>query len=145
MIQAVENYMSNHGITMTDVSKNSGISMSTLSQAFQKPVESWSIRILNALALVTYSDPGYVLDEIQERTFKYVVDREKQTIQGYYIPDPHDFWRIEAAVHNTVMEGYQPTKQDIAEIYARSLQPRPELDKDYQEIFEGKNEWWWIK
>ena len=26
MIQAVENYMSNHGITMTDVSKNSGIS-----------------------------------------------------------------------------------------------------------------------
>lgn len=114
--------------------------MSTLSQAFQKPVESWSIRILNALALATYSDPGYVLDEIQERTFKYVVDREKQTIQGYYIPDPHDFWRIEAAVHNTVMEGYQPTKQDIAEIYARSLQPRPELDKDYQEIFEGKNE-----
>lgn len=130
---------------MTDVSKSSGISMSTLSNAFSKPIESWSIKILNGLALTTFSDPGWVLSELQAKPFRYVVDREKQTIQGYYIPDPHDFWRIEAAVHNTVMEGYQPTKQDIAEIYERSLQPRPKLDKDYQEIFGDKNEWWWIK
>lgn len=135
MIKAVENYMKNNGITMTDVSKRSGISMSTLSNAFSKPIENWSVKTLNGLAAATYSDPGRVLSEIQPRPFSYDVDREKQTIQGYHISDPHDFWRIEAVVHNSVMEGYQPTKQDIAEIYERSKQPRPEYDREYQELF----------
>ncbi|PEH04753.1 transcriptional regulator, partial [Lactobacillus sp. UMNPBX4] len=38
MINVVEKYMKNKGISITDISKASGISMSTLSNAFNKPV-----------------------------------------------------------------------------------------------------------
>ena len=87
MISEVEKYMKSKGISISDVSKASGISVSTLSNAFNKPVTTWSIRILNGLAAATFDDPAKVLAEIQTRPFKYIVDEEKQTIQGFYIED----------------------------------------------------------
>ena len=60
-----------------------------------------SISILNGLAAATFDDPAKVLEEIQIRPFKYVVDEEKQTIQGFHIENPQLFWTIESAVHSS--------------------------------------------
>lgn len=135
MISVVDNYMKNKGITITDIAKASGISISTLSNAFKKPVANWSIRILNGLAATTFDDPAQVLTELQPRPFKYVVDDDKQTIQGFHIEDPHLFWVVEAAVHNSVMEGWQPTKADIMDTYRVITEPQPELERDFKQIF----------
>lgn len=92
MIQAVENYMSNHGITMTDVSKNSGISMSTLSQASEA---GW---ILEYPDLKCFSVGHLLRPRLRSIEIQGPLSMRwsgKQTIRGYHIPG-HDFWRIEA-------------------------------------------------
>ena len=140
MINVVEKYMKNKGISITDISKASGISMSTLSNAFNKRVTTWSIRILNGLAAATFDDPSKVLAEIQTRPFKYVVDEEKQTIQGFHIEDPQLFWTIESAVHSSVMEGWQPTKADIMDTYRVATEYQPKMESDFKRIFGEKDE-----
>lgn len=140
MISAVEKYMSNKGVSITDVSKASGISMSTLSNAFSKPITTWSIRILNGLAATTFDDPAKVLSELQPRPFKYVVDEENQTIQGFHIEDTDIFWAVESAVHSSVMEGWQPTKSDISDAYRVATEYQPEMESDFRRIFGEKDE-----
>ena len=56
MISAVDNYMKNKVFV-----KDTGISISTV------------------------DDPAQVLTELQPWSFKYVVDDDKQTIQGFHI------------------------------------------------------------
>ena len=140
MISTIEKYMSNKGVSITDVSKASGISMSTLSNAFNKPITTWSIRILNGLAATTFDDPAKVLAELQPRPFKYVVDEKKQTIQGFHIADPDLFWTVESAVHSSVMEGWQPTKADISDAYRVATEYQPEMESDFRRIFGEKDE-----
>ena len=106
MISAVDNYMKNKGFV-----KDTGISIATV------------------------DDPAQVLTESQPRSFKYVVDDDKQTIQGFHIEDPHLFWVVEAAVHNSVMAGWQPTKDDIMDTYRVITTPQPELERDFKRIF----------
>ena len=106
MISAVDNYMKNKGLV-----KDTGISISTV------------------------DDPAQVLTESQPRSFKYVVDDDKQTIQGFHIEDSHLFWVVEAAVHNSVMAGWQPTKDDIMDTYRVITTPQPELERDFKRIF----------
>ena len=67
------------------------------------------------ISISTFDDKA--LTELQPRPFKYVVNDQNQTIQGFRIEDPHLFWVVEAAVHNSVMEGWQPTKADIMGTY----------------------------
>ena len=68
MISAVDNYMKNKGVV-----KDTGISIATV------------------------DDPAQVLTELQPRSFKYVVDDDNQTIQGFHIEDSHLFWAVEAS------------------------------------------------
>ena len=77
MISVVDNYIKNKGFV-----EDTGISISTV------------------------DDPAQVLTELQPWSFKYVVDDDKQTIQGFHIEDSHLFWVVEAAVHNSVMAGW---------------------------------------
>lgn len=139
MISEVEKYMKSKGISISDVSKASGISVSTLSNALNKPVTTWNISILNSLAAATFDDPAKVLEEIQTRPFKYVVDEEKQTIQGFHIENPQLFWTIESAVHSSVMGGWQPTKADIMDAYRVATEYQPKIESDFKRIFGEKS------
>ena len=85
------------------------------------------------ISISTFDDKA--LTELQPRPFKYVVNDQNQTIQGFRIEDPHLFWVVEAAVHNSVMEGWQPTKADIMGTYRVIMELQPELERDFKRIF----------
>ena len=65
------------------------------------------------------------------------IDRDQKTIQGVHFEDNFEFQVVEFAVKNNVMEGWQPTRQDVLELKQRLGKANPTYEAQFNEIFGG--------
>lgn len=140
MAITIKEYLKDNNKTLTDVAKNSGISKSTLSAAFRRPVENWTVKILNAISMTTNESPSSILAQLQDKPFSLQIDDDTQTIQGVRIPNYYDYALIRATVKISCMEGWKPTPNDIQELLYVAKTPQPELEKEFKEVFGEDNE-----
>lgn len=62
-------------------------------------------------------------------------DDQAQTIMGVHIPDKECYFTVRDGMHYTVMEGWQPTVQDVKESIHEYYHPDQKTLDDYKEIF----------
>ena len=107
MNATVKRLLKDNHLTLRTISKQSAISETTLSSTFSRPVDSWSVRVLRALA----NSLDLRIDELDKKlstgSYKFDVDKEKHTIQGVKIPE-NLFFSVYSSVNFNVMEGWQP-------------------------------------
>jgi hypothetical protein len=120
--------LNNQNISVREVSEISKVPFSTLNNAMKKPIETWSIRVLNAFALALNQAPSKLLEILQPNGYELRIDNDAQTIQGVYIPDKVLFTQIRFVVENQHLEGWKPDKKDIEYLLDRAYNPDPELD-----------------
>jgi transcriptional regulator with XRE-family HTH domain len=138
ILETIQEILQKNNLTQSDVAKMSGISLATINQAIKKPVSSWSVRILNAIAGALHQSPGKLLDRLQKNQYTLEIDNQRQTIQGVHINDRTSFQQLRFVVQNNVLEGWEPTTEDILFLVDSGEHPDPQLEKEYEEIF-GKD------
>lgn len=134
-METIQEILQKNNLTQSDVAKMSGISLATINQAIKKPVSSWSVRILNAIAGALHQSPGELLDRLQKNQYTLEIDDQRQTIQGVKIEDLELYQEIRFVVQNNVLEGWEPTTEDILFLVDSAEHPDPKLEKEYREIF----------
>lgn len=106
MNATVKRLLKDNHLTLRTISKQSAISETTLSSTFSRPVDSWSVRVLRALA----NSLDLRIDELDKKlstgSYKFDVDKEKHTIQGVKIPE-NLFFSVYSSVNFNVMEGWR--------------------------------------
>lgn len=60
----IDDFLKQFNLTRYQVAKISGVRASTLAMANDKPINSLSVRVLQALAMATGKTPGQVLDDL---------------------------------------------------------------------------------
>lgn len=60
----IDNFLKQFNLTRYQVAKISGVRATTLAMANDKPINSLSVRVLQALAMATGKTPGQVLDAL---------------------------------------------------------------------------------
>jgi len=131
MANAILGYLDNQRISINEVSKKSGVAVSTLDNAVKKPIENWSIRVLDAFAVALNEKPGNLLNKLQPNPYILDINDGKQTIQGVYIPDKEMYQQIRSAVEDNHLEGWNPTSKDVKFLLKNALNPNP---KDMERI-----------
>lgn len=122
-------------ITLKEVSERSSVPVSTLSNAAKKPIETWSIRVLNAFAKGLKKDPSDLLKILQPNEYELEIDDKEQTIQDVYIPDKELYQQIRFVVEMEHLEGWNPNKQDIEYLVNSAQHPDPKLDNEIDKLF----------
>ncbi|QLL69132.1 XRE family transcriptional regulator [Lactobacillus sp. 3B(2020)] len=135
MAMTIDEFLQINQLTAADVARASGIRPTTLSAAFKRPVTTWTVKIINALALASHKDPGSVLSELQKPSFKLVIDRENLTIQGVKFENRFDFQVVEFAVKSNVMEGWEPSRENVLSLKRTLKEPNPKYEAQFNDIF----------
>lgn len=65
--------------------------MTTLRSSITKPIEKWSIRVLNAFAKSLDKSAGDLLNILEPKEYSFEIDNDNQTIQGVFIRDKYIF------------------------------------------------------
>ena len=83
----VKQLLKNNSLTLHDLSKQSSISETTLSSTFSRPIDTWPVRVLKALA----KSLNLRIDELDvmlsAKPFTLDVDEDKHMIQGVKVPN----------------------------------------------------------
>lgn len=137
MPAVIQGLLNNANITIKQVSEKSKVPFSTLNNAAKKPIESWSIRVLNAFAKGLNKSPSNLLEILQPNNYQLEIDNKNQTIQGVYIADKDNFYNIRTVVEAEHLEGWNPTEIDIKNLLNTILNPDPDLLKEYHEVFDS--------
>ena len=134
MNATVKRLLKDNHLTLRTISKQSSISEATLSSTFARPVDSWSVRVLRALA----NSLDLRIDELDKKlstdSYKFDVDKQKHTIQGVKIPE-NLFLSVYSSVNFNVMEGWRPTANDIEKIVDQVQQPDSTLDEEINDLW----------
>lgn len=138
MATTISAMLNNNNMTVADIAAKSGVARSTLGNAIKKPIESWSIRVLNAFAKGLGMQSPDLLSKLQPDNYELQIDDENQTIQGIQISDQELYQQVKFAVVNNHLEGWQPTRDDILYLLKEVQQPDPEFDAMYKELFEDE-------
>ncbi|KJY59028.1 uncharacterized protein JF75_05590 [Lactobacillus kimbladii] len=138
MNAAVSKLLNNANLTIRDISKKTNVPTTTLSNALNKPIESWSIRVLNAVAAGLDERPGDLLNMLQPKVYILDINDENQSIQGVVIPDKFMYQQIRGVVEASHLEGWNPEKSDIEYILDSVINPDPKELKRIDEIW-GKD------
>lgn len=133
-MESVKELLAENNLTIKEISKKSSISETTLSSAFKRPVETWSVRTLKALAHSLYMQVDDLLRILMPEEFKLEIDDEKHIIQGVKIPDDM-FLDVKASVRYNVMEGWKPTKKDINYLVERLQSDDPIVEKEMKDLW----------
>ena len=116
MTVTIKQFLQINDITIDDVAKELNLSEAQLQKIFNTSVVEWPVKVINALAVITHSNPGEVLDDLQDVDFKLEIDDQAQTIQGVKIEDPDQFKQMKVGVRTTCIEGWEPTPDDIRQL-----------------------------
>ena len=114
---------------LADIASKSGISKATLSRAFNRPVSTLTIQILNGVAAA--------INESPEKDDRYLlaINDQAQTIQGVRIPDLTTYRNVKFVVKSNVMEGWQPHYSDVKGLTEFTEAAHPELEQKFKDIF----------
>lgn len=140
MNAAVSKLLNNANLTIRDISKKTNVPTTTLSNALNKPIESWSIRVLNAIAAGLDKRPGDLLNMLQPTAYTLDINDENQSIQGVVIPDRFMYQQIRGVIEASHLEGWNPEKSDIEYILDSVINPDPRELKRIDEIWGKDNE-----
>lgn len=140
METAISRLLKSRNISIVDVAKKSAVSASTLRKAAVRPLETWSVRVLNAFATGLNERAGDLLNMLQPKEYKLDINDEKQTIQGVYVSDKAMYLELRGVIEASHLEGWNPTKKDIESVLDGVLNPDPEEVKEIMEIWEGSDE-----
>lgn len=113
MSTLIMDLLNNNDLTIDDIAEVSGFSQSVLQEATKKPVEEWSIKVLNAFAKGLRKEPSELLDILQLDEYSLEIDDEAQTIQDVHIADKHTFLDIKHKIEMQYEEGWKPEKDDV--------------------------------
>lgn len=134
-MMTVNEIMTNYDTNLSDIAHKSGISKTTLSNAFKRPISTWTIRILNGVATAVNETPEKLLQLLQGDQYSLVINDQEQTIQGVKIPDSTTYQNIKFTVKSNVMEGWKPSRSDIEELKSFTATSHPELEQKFKDIF----------
>ena len=140
METAISRLLKSRNINIVDVAKKSAVSASTLRKAAVRPLETWSVRVLNAFATGLNERAGDLLNMLQPKEYKLDINDEKQTIQGVYVSDKAMYLELRGVIEASHLEGWNPTKKDVEIVLDGVLNPDPEEVKEIMEIWEGSDE-----
>ena len=70
-----------------------------------KPIETWSVRVLNAFASGLNERAGDLLNMLQSKEYKLDINDEKQTIQGVYVSDKAMYLELRGVIVASHLEG----------------------------------------
>lgn len=138
MTTTISAILNNNNLTVADIASKSGVARSTLGNAIKKPIESWSIRVLNAFAKGLGMQSPDLLSKLQSDNYELKIDDKNQMIQGIQISDKELYQQVKFAVVNNHLEGWQPTRDDILYLLKEVQKPDPEFDEMYRELFENE-------
>ncbi|MDF7683793.1 XRE family transcriptional regulator [Lactobacillus sp. ESL0679] len=140
MTTVIYKLLENKNISLNEVARKSSVPVTTLANAAKKPIEAWTIRILNAFALGLDELPSHLLVKLQPKTYQLKINDDEQKIQGVYIPDKATYYQIRSVVEASHLEGWNPQPEDIQYLVNKAYNPDPELEKEYEKIFGDSNE-----
>lgn len=133
-MSTVKELLKENNLTIKDISVASSISETTLSATFKRPVETWSVKVLTALANVLYMKLDDLMQILAPKKFQLDIDEDKKTIQGVKIPE-NLFVDMKDIVKYSVMEGWEPTREEITYLLERSKYEDPLLIKELNDIW----------
>lgn len=134
-MMTINEVMANYDTNLSDIAYKSGISKTTLSNAFKRPITTWTIRILNGVATAINETPEKLLHLLQGEQYSLIINDQEQAIQGVKIPDLTTYRNIKFTVKSNVMEGWKPSRSDIEELKVFAESSHPELEQKFKEIF----------
>lgn len=130
----VKQLLKDNSLTLHDLSKQSAISETTLSSTFSRPVDTWSIRVLKALAKSLNLRIDELDAKLSAKPFTLDVDEDKHMIQGVKVPNDL-FFSVYSSVNFNVMEGWQPSANDIENLVNQMQQPDVNLDEEINKLW----------
>ena len=136
MSATIVKLLESKNMSVTKVSEISNVPLSTLRNAIVKPIETWSIRVLNAFAIGLGERPGDLLNALEAQPYILDINDETQTIQGVFIADKETYQQIRTVVEVNHLEGWNPTKSDIQELLDEAINPNPQVAERFEKIWE---------
>lgn len=136
MSATIVKLLESKNMSVTKVSEISNVPLSTLRNAIVKPIETWSIRVLNAFAIGLGERPGDLLNALEAQPYILDINDETQTIQGVFIADKETYQQIRTVVKVNHLEGWNPTKSDIQELLDEAINPNPQVAERFEKIWE---------
>lgn len=121
--------------TATQIARDTGINPSTLTQAYKKPIDTWSVRVLNATAKGLRTTPARLLEQLQGDKYELEINDDEQVIQGVHFPDSTEYHKMRFLVVNETLEGWKPSREDILRMADRIAHPDASVIKEYESVF----------
>ena len=140
METTINRLLKSKNIGIVEVAEKSAVSDSTLRKAAAKPLENWSVRVLNAFATGLDLRAGDLLNMLQPKEYKLDINDKNQTIQGVYVSDKAMYLELRGVIEASHLEGWNPTKKDVESVLDGVLNPDPEEVKEIMEIWEDSDE-----
>lgn len=141
MSATIVKLLKSKNISVAKVAEASNVPLSTLRNSIVKPIETWSIRVLNAFAIALKEKPGDLLNMLETQPYILDINDETQTIQGVFIANKEIYQQIRTVVEVNHLEGWNPTESDIQELFDEAIQPEPVVAERFEEIWGKDNEW----
>ena len=140
MATTINRLLKSKNISIVEVAEKSAVSASTLRKAATKPLENWSVRVLNAFATGLNERAGDLLNMLQPKEYKLDINDKNQTIQGVYVSDKAMYLELRGVIEASHLEGWNPTKKDVEFVLDGVLNPDPEEVKEIMGIWEDSDE-----
>lgn len=130
----VKQLLKDNSLTLRDIAEQSSISETTLSLTFSKPIDTWPVRTLKALAKSLNLRIDELDAKLSAKSFTLDVDEDKHMIQGVKVPN-NLFFSVYSSVNFNVMEGWQPSANDIENLVNQMQQSDVTLDEEINKLW----------
>lgn len=87
MVTVIKQLLKDNSLTLRDIAEQSSISETTLNLTFSKPIDTWPVRTLKALAKSLNLKIDELDEKLSAKSFILDVNEDKHTIQRVNVPD----------------------------------------------------------
>lgn len=134
MEATIHNLLRSRGLSINQLSKESNIPVSTISYAFKQSVKKWNSSLLYATAKALHLPMDDLYEELSNERSGVEYNDDDHTINGIKVPREH-YYGVRDAILFNVMEGWQPTDDEIRSVIANSINPNPIVEKEIQDAW----------
>lgn len=140
MAEKIDHILKANNITIALVAQESGLDVAQVRAALKRPVATWSVQILNALAETLGERPGELLDQIQDFPFHLQKDDRQLTIQRVQFSSLATYQQVRFAVESNVLEGWEPTAKEVRILRETAEHPDDEMIAEIEQLFGDEND-----